>query len=146
MRCFGQIERGHHRPEIAVGHLRRAVIGEDDLPDILVIDAALLDLHRRQQQPLLEDLGRISGETAWRLGARFGHVGDVGHEREDLALVEDRLEHHVLRHVSGTAIRVVVEHDITRLERIEPSSSSVQVTVNLIVPICDGQNSACASI
>ena len=27
-----------------------------------------------------------------------------------------------------------------------PSSSIVQSTVNLIVPICDGQNSACASM
>ena len=44
-------------------------------------------------------------------------MADGRGERDEHALVEDRCEHHVLRHVAAAAERVVVEDDVTRLER-----------------------------
>ena len=78
--------------------------------------APALDLHRRQEQAFLKDFGGIPGESARRLGARFGHVRHIRHEAEEPVVVENRLQHHVLGYMSRSAIRVVVKQDITRLE------------------------------
>ena len=44
---------------------------------------------------------------------------DVGDKCEDLAVVEDRLEHHVLGNMPRPAVRIVMDHHITWLEPIE---------------------------
>ena len=98
----------------------RAVVREDDLPDVVDVLAAPLDLDRRQQQALLEDLGRVAGEAAGRLRPDLGHVRDVRDEGDELALAEDGLQQHVLGHVAGAAVRIVVEDDVALLEGVEP--------------------------
>ena len=72
-----------------------------------------------KQQAFLKDLRRVTGKPARRLGSRLGHMGHVGHEAEELALMKDRLQHHVLRHVTGTAIGIVVENNVARLEGLD---------------------------
>ena len=120
MRRLGEVERAHHRAEVAERDPRRAVVGEDDLPDVVDVLAAPLDLHGRQEQALLEDLGRVAGEAAGRLGADLRHVRDVRDEGDELALPEHRLQQHVLGHVAGAAVRVVVQDDVALVERVEP--------------------------
>ena len=44
---LGHVQRAHHRPEVAERDPRRAVVREDDLPDVVDVLAAPLDLHRR---------------------------------------------------------------------------------------------------
>ena len=117
--ALGEVERAHHRAEVAERHPRRAVVGEDDLPDVVDVLAAPLDLHGRQQQALLVDLGRVAGEAARRLRPDLGHVRDVRDEGDDLALPEDRLQQHVLGHVARAAVGIVVEDDVALLEGVE---------------------------
>ena len=93
------------------------MIREDDLPDVLDRLAGPHELDRRQPQPLLVDLRRGARERADRDRADLGHVADRRREGDELAVVEDRPEEHVLRHVAAAAERVVVDHDVARLER-----------------------------
>ncbi len=64
---LGHVQRAHHRPEVAERHPRRAVVRKDDLPDVVDVYATPLDLDGRQEQTLLVDLGRVTGESAGRL-------------------------------------------------------------------------------
>src|SRR5437763_483936 len=77
------------------------------------------DLHRRDAQALLEDLGRVGREAPDRLPADLGEVTDVRHEPEELALVEDGPHDAVLGDVRAAAVGVVVQDDVARLERLD---------------------------
>ena len=65
------------------------MVGHDQPPELDVVLVALDDLHRRDAQALLEDLGRVGGERADGLAADLREMADVGDEAEELALVED---------------------------------------------------------
>ena len=104
--------------EVSPRVLRRAVVGEDDPPDLLVVSAALEELHRRQAEPLLVDVGGVRGEAAWRLAANLGDVPDVAGEAEELVLTEDRHHRHVFGEVALPSVGVVVDNDVPRLEEL----------------------------
>ena len=98
---------------------RRAVVGEDDLPDVVDVLAARLIFTGGRRRPSWKTSVASPREAARRLAADLRQVPDVGDEGEELALVEDRLEQHVLGDVPGAAVRVVVEDDVARLERVD---------------------------
>ena len=117
---LGDVQRADHGVIVAPGRLRRAVVGQDDPPDVLHVLAAVHDLQRRQAQPLLIDLGGVGGEGAGRHAADLADVGDVADEPPGLALVEDGFHHQVLGHVALTAVGIVVDEDVAGTEGIEP--------------------------
>ncbi len=92
-------ERPDQRVQVAPGRLGRPVVGEDDAPDVPDRLAAPDDLDRRQAQPFLVDLGGVRREGAGRHAADLGHVPDGAHEALQLAVVEERRDQEVLRHV-----------------------------------------------
>ena len=71
-----------------------------------------MDLHRRQPQALLVDLAGVGGESAHRLAADLGEVGDVADEPVQLAAVVYRLDHGVLGQVAAAAVGIVVHHHV----------------------------------
>ena len=95
------------------------MVRHDQPPQIHVVHVALDDLHRRNAQALLEDLGRVRGEAPDRLAADLRQVADVGDEAEQLALVEDGSDHRVLGDVRTATVWVVVEDHVAGLERID---------------------------
>jgi hypothetical protein len=105
--------------QVAPGAARRAMVGHDQPPELEVVLVALDDLHGRDAQPLLEDLGRVGGERADRLASDLREMTHVGDEAEELALVEDAPHHAVLGDVRAAPIRVVVQDDVPRLERVD---------------------------
>ena len=111
---LGHVQRADHGHEIAVGDLRRAVVGEDDLPDVLLRHPLALEPQRRDAQPLLEDVGGVAGQTTRRLGSRLCQMRAVGHEAHDLVSMEDRLQQRVLGDVATAPVRVVHDDDVAR--------------------------------
>ena len=73
---FAQVDRADQRPEVAVVLSRRADIGQHDLPYVVNVLAAALDLDRRHPQALVKDLGGLAGETAGDRAAGLGNVSD----------------------------------------------------------------------
>ena len=114
------VERPYHGVEVAPSMGRSAVVGEDHLPDIFGILAPAHDFDQRKAQSLLVDLGGGGGERSRRHASDLGDVPDVRNEAEDLSFVVDGLDHGVLRHVAATAVRVVVNNDVARLEVLQP--------------------------
>src|SRR5436853_7929971 len=78
------------------------------------------DLDWWEPQPFLVDFRRICRERTRRHAADFTEVSDVRHEKAELAAMEYRLQHHVLRHVALSPIRIVMDDDITGDEGVEP--------------------------
>ena len=113
-----QRERAEHRVEIAPGQLRGAVIREHDLPDVHHVVPRLHQPHGREAEALLVDLTGVAGERTRSQAADLGDVPDRRGEPEQLALVEDALEQHVLREVAPAAVGVVVDPDVARAERV----------------------------
>ena len=83
-----RFQRADHGVEIAPGVVRRAVVGEDDPPDVLDVLAAVDQLDRREAQPFLVDVGRVGGEGARGLAADLGDVPDVAGEPEEVVADE----------------------------------------------------------
>ena len=117
---LGRFQRADHGVEIAPGVVRRAMVGEDDAPDVLDVLAAVDQLHRGQTQPLLVDVGRVGGEGARRLAADLGDVTDVAGEAEELIADEHRPHHHVLGEMAAAAVAVVVDEDVAGMEVLDP--------------------------
>ena len=113
---FGDRERADHGVKVAPRGARRAVVGEDDLPDVVDVLAAAHDLHRRQPQTLLIDLAGVGGESADCLAADLGEVGDVADEPVQLAAVVHWLDHGVLGQVAAAAVGIVVYHHVAGAE------------------------------
>ena len=117
---FGDRQRADHGVKVAPRRARRAVVGEDDLPEVVDVLAAAHDLHRRQPQTLLVDLAGVGGESAHRLAADLGEVGDVADEAVQLATVVHRLDHRVLGQVAAAAVGIVVHHHVAGGEVLQP--------------------------
>ena len=82
MRDSAHLRRRHLRMHVAAHQLRLPAVGEDEALEIVVVDAARIDFHRRQQQALLEYLGGVRGGRA-RIGAAdVGLVGDRSGEAD----------------------------------------------------------------
>jgi hypothetical protein len=109
--------------EIAPAVARRAVIGEDHPPELLVVFPAFEELHRRQAQAFLIDIRGIAGEASRRLAADLRHMADAAREADQLLAAEDRLHQHMLGQMAVAAIGIVVDDDIAGLEEGFPSSS-----------------------
>ena len=105
--------------EVAPRVPRGAVVRHDQPPQLHVVLVSLDDLDRGDAQALLEDLGRVRGERPHRLAADLGQVADVRDEPEQLALVEDPTHDAVLGDVRAATVRIVVQHDVARLERLD---------------------------
>ena len=74
--------RRHLRMHVAAHQFGLAAVGEDEAFEIVVVDAARIDFHRRQQQALLEDF-RCVGRSRARIGAAdIGLVGDRSGEAD----------------------------------------------------------------
>ena len=73
-------------------------------------------------------------------------MADGDHEREQLAVGEDRLEQRVLGHVQATPVGVVMDDDIAFLDLSIGISSAQVLMSNGIPPIWAGQNSATETI
>ena len=101
---LGHVQRRHHGVQVAPRVSRRAVVRHHDAPHVLVVFAAAHQPHRRQPQALLVDLGGGGCEPADGQAADFNQMGDVRDVAEDLAVVVDRLDDHVLRHVDAAPV------------------------------------------
>ena len=77
---------------------------------VLFGDAALVELHRRDAQALLEDLGRVGSIRPRHTPADIAVVGDDHGEAEQPLPGKDRLEHEDVGQVHAAVIGVV-EHD-----------------------------------
>ena len=84
---------GDDREQVGPVHLRVADVVEDQPEDVLLHLAALDDLERRDDDPLLEDRLRPGGERAGERPARVHLVAELRRPADELVLVEDRHEH-----------------------------------------------------
>ena len=104
--------------EVAVVGARRAVVGEQQLPHLDHVLAALLDLDRGDAHALVEDLGGLAGEAAGDHAAHLRHVADGDGVAHELAPVEHGLDEGVLGRVHAAPVRVVVDDDIAFLDLV----------------------------
>jgi len=101
--------------DVADALVGNADVGQDDGENLLVHLALLEELHRRQAQPLLLDLGGAGGEAAGHHAADVGPVAGVGEPGEDLALVEERLYEPHVHQMGAAEVGVVDDEDVARL-------------------------------
>ena len=146
--AVGELEQADHRVQVAPrGRRGRAVVGEDDLPDVLDRLAARGRASRaagagppgrpRSRSPRTSRRCRPPISAMWPI---------VAAKATQLALVEHRQQEHVLRHVAAAAERVVVETTSPGSNESAPSSSSTQRTDSPSAPRCAGLNRPCATI
>ena len=137
-----EIDRADHRPEVAVVLPGRSRVGEQQLPDLVDVLARLLDMHGRDAQALMEDLGRLAAEGARHHAADLRDMADADGEAEQLAVREERLEERVLGTVQAAAIGVVVQHDVALASEAKSTSCEIVLMRIGMPPIMVGQNSA----
>ncbi len=136
---LGAVEvRVHHRQEplfaVPLDHLQDALLadaagadagekiaaplfGEPDVghqqgPGRLVQLAALVDLQRRDADPLVEDVGRLARVGAGADPAHVRPVGADGREAEELTVEEHGQEHGHVVQVRAAPVGVVQENDV----------------------------------
>ncbi len=111
-------ERTQQRMKISPGRIRRPVIRHDDPPNVLHVFTSGHDLHRREPQTFLKHLGRSACKRTHRHAADLGDVGDVRRISDQLVAEEHRLHEQVLRHVTLTAVGIVVNDHVAGLEAV----------------------------
>ena len=109
-------QRGGLRLDVPDALVRDADVGQDDGEDLLVHDAALEELHRREAQPLLLHLGRVGGEPPGHHAAGVRPVAGVGEPREQLPPIEVGLHEAHVHQVGAAEIGVVDDVEIARRE------------------------------
>ena len=144
--AVGQLERADHRVQVAPARTRRAVVGEDDLPDVLDRLARTHELHRWEAQALLVDLRRRRGERADRDRADLRHVPDRGREGDELAAVEDGADSRCSGMWQPPRNGSLCSTTSPGSNASVPSSASTQRTVSPIAPRCAGLKRPCAII
>ena len=85
--------------------------------DLAVHLAALEELHWRQPQPLLLDLGRVRGESARHHAADVGPVAGVLQPAEQLAIDEERHGEAHVHEMRAAEIGIVDDVDVAGLRR-----------------------------
>ena len=118
--AFADAKAGDPGPEIALEEVRQARVDVEDVEDRLVGHALGEELHRRDADALLEDLGRVGGHRAGHIAADIVPVRDVGDPGDKLAVGEDRRrEHHVVEMRDAAVVGVVRGEDVARLDALE---------------------------
>jgi hypothetical protein len=83
--------------------------------------AALVELHRRQAQALLLDLGGVGREAAGDHAADVGPVAGVGEPAEEAAGAEERLDELHVHEVRAAEVGIVEDVDVALLRRPCPA-------------------------
>jgi len=104
---LGDVAGGELRAQVAEDLHRHAHVAVDEGHDGLVELPRLVELHRRDAQPLGVDLGRVRRVGPRDAPADIRVVADGAGEGEALALVEERLEDEDVGQVHAAVERVV---------------------------------------
>jgi hypothetical protein len=94
-------------------------VGQEQVEDALVQPATGIEFQRRDDQAFLEKLGG-QGHGSRGHAADVGVVGPVGHEEAEPAAQEDGRYAGDVRKVGATAVRVVQDGQVARLEGHDP--------------------------
>src|SRR5581483_6602632 len=112
---------GHFGVQVAAQAVGQARVADHHPDQVLVRDAAAVELHRRDDQPFLVIRGTMAGHGAGDAAADVIVVPERLDERYHLALVVDRHGNAQVRQVPDPTLRlvdVVVEEDVARLDRV----------------------------
>ena len=109
-------ERGGLGLDVADALVGNADVGQDDGQDFLVHLALLEELHRRQAQAFLLDLGGAGRETARHHAADIGPVAGIGQPGEQLPPVEERLHEAHVHQMGATEIGIVDDEHVARID------------------------------
>ena len=116
----------HPGPQVAFQEVGQARVGFHDLQHRGDRLAAGKQLHRRQPQPLLEDLAGIRRQRPRHLAADIVEMRDVGGPRDDLAIGEDRLgQDDVVEMGDPAIVRVVGDEDVAGLDAARTAGAAV---------------------
>ena len=94
---------------------------------VVVALAAVVELQRRDAQPLLVDLGGVRRVRARHAAADVGVVADGGGEGDALAVDEDRLEDEDVRQVHAAVEGIVHDEDVARIDVVARSARMIDV-------------------
>ena len=107
------------RPEVPFALARGAGVETHELDDVAAELPLVEQLDGRDPQPLLEDARAIGALAARHLAADVGVVGDVGDERHQPAIEEDRARKCQIGQVRSAAhVRIVREEAVTGAETV----------------------------
>ena len=98
------IVRRDHRLEIAEHLGRQPYRGGDDIEDVLVRNAGLVQFDDRKTNTFLED---VTGLRMQRPSADIGQMCDRAGIGDDFALLEDRRDHGDIGQMAGSDLRIV---------------------------------------
>ena len=105
------------RLDVAPGDFRRAGVGADHLPHVVVDHAAAQDFQRRDQQALLKQVCRVAAVGAGHLAAEIRLVRDIADEGDEPLVHEHRRDDgHVGRVVLAGAIGMVDDEGVALLD------------------------------
>ena len=127
--ALAHARRADHRPQIAHEVVRVAHVGRDHLQHVVAQLAGVVELERRDPQPLLPDLGRARVVGAVRGAADVRLMGAVDRPEGHLPVHEDRHEGGEVRQVVVAVVRIVQEEDVAR-----PHARAEEVTHGLHRP------------
>ena len=117
----GGLAGGHQRVEVETVPLRRAHVVQDQLEDVLLQHALLVQFGGRDADAFLVDRGRLDGDGARHHATVVGHVSEHGRPGDVAAVLEDRHQHdpvRQVRHGRVAHVRIVGEDDVALLEFI----------------------------
>ena len=115
---LADVQRADHGVEVAPGVARRAVVGEDDPPDVCSLySPRSISFTGGRRRPSWYTSVASEAKLPGRLAADLGDVADVAGEADELVAEEDRPHHHVLGQVAAAAVGVVVDDDVPGLGR-----------------------------
>src|SRR5690606_19459698 len=75
--ALAELDRTDHGAKVAVVVAGRPDVREHQLPDVVIVDAAVFDLHGRHAKAFLEDLGSLAIEGARHGTADLGDMADA---------------------------------------------------------------------
>src|SRR5215208_2022081 len=112
---FGNVVRGDLGAEVAASQVGGANVGEQEVEDVVYVLAPPDQTHRRDDDPLLEDLARVGGHGAGAHPADVGVVRPRDGVAEDLSFVGDGGDEGYVWEVRAARVGVVYGEDISRL-------------------------------
>ena len=114
-----EIDGANHRTQISVVLAGGADIGQHQLPHLVDVDIFLLDFDGGDAQALVEDLSCFAAERPGHAAADLRDVADADRESLEFTIDEEGLEKGVFRHMQAAAIRIVVDDNVTFVDRVE---------------------------
>ena len=100
------------RADVAHHHPREAHVAADDPDESLVEGPRVVELERRQDEPLLEDLGRIRRHAARHLASEVLLVGEAHRKADGTAGGEDRHRDDEIGQMGAAVVRIVHRVDV----------------------------------